>query len=448
MPELRQHERLQLSERKTQQSRGGAHPHAFGREDRVNRSKRQARANPEALAWLSSLLLLMLVGSSTGCITIDVFGGGEGAALVESVVRGREGPKILLLDIDGVIGEAAPSSGFFGGPELGTVARVVEMLDRARADDKISAVVLRIDSPGGTATASEQVYEEIVRFKSERRIPVAAQLMGTATSGAYYVAMAADTIQAHPTTVTGSIGVIFTSLSFAGLMEKLGVEDQTLTGGEFKDAGSPFRRLSSEERAQLQTIVDDLHARFREIVGRGRPKLSPDQIARLASGRVFSARQALDHGLVDRIGSLEEMVREVERRIGVTKSRVVAYHRPREVRRNLYTRSAAGRVDLEGGWSGRGSSAEDALLRHGLKQLLERSGFACVWWPGVGLTGVGWMGIGQSDLAGAGGSFASGRSRTPMTGAFDRSGTVYSPAPSETFESSLPSDAPFTNIAD
>ncbi|MEZ4278950.1 MAG: signal peptide peptidase SppA, partial [Myxococcota bacterium] len=287
----------------------------------MNRSRSQARASQAARAWLFAVLLPLFVGSGTGCITVDVFGGGEEAALVESVVRGRQGPKILLLDIDGTIGEVEPSGNFFGGPEIGTVARVVEMLDRARADEEISAVLLRIDSPGGTATASEQVYEEIVRFKNERRIPVAAQLMGTATSGAYYVAMAADTIQAHPTTVTGSIGVIFTNLSFAGLMEKLGVEDQTLTGGEFKDAGSPFRRLSAEERAQLQSIVDDLHARFREIVGRGRPKLSPEEIERLASGRVFSAKQALEHGLVDRIGSLEAMVEDVERRIGAPQSR-------------------------------------------------------------------------------------------------------------------------------
>ena len=447
MPELREHERLQLSGRSAEEPRPRV-AHAFGREDRVNRSMSQATANPDGLAWLSRLLLLLLVVSGTGCITIDVFGGGKEAALVESVVRGRDGPKILLLDIDGVIGETRPSSALFGGPELGTVARVVEMLDRARSDVGISAVLLRIDSPGGTATASEQVYEEIVRFKSERRIPVAAQLMGTATSGAYYVAMAADTIQAHPTTVTGSIGVIFTSLSFAGLMEKLGIEDQTLTGGEFKDAGSPFRRLSKEERAQLQTIVDDLHSRFREIVGRGRPKLSPDQIAHLASGRVFSARQALEHGLVDRVGSLEEMVREVERRIGASQSRVVAYHRPREVRRNLYTRSAAGPIGLDGGWAGRGSSVESALLRQGLEQLLERSGFAYLWWPGVGLPGVGWMGIGHPGLVGAGGSIASGWSRTATTVEVDRSGTVYPPAPSEAFESSLPSDGPFTNIAD
>lgn len=381
----------------------------------MSRSKSQAWASRVVRAWLFALLSMVLV-ATTGCVTIDVLGGGEEAELVESVVRGREGRKILLLDIDGVIGEAAPTGAFFGGPEIGTVARVVEILDRARQDEEVAALLLRIDSPGGTATASEQVYEEIVRFKRERRIPVAAQLMGTATSGGYYVALAADTIQAHPTTVTGSIGVIFTSLSFAGLMEKLGVEDQTLTGGEFKDAGSPFRRLSETERAQLQAIVDDLHARFREVVAEGRPKLSPEQIEGLASGQVFSARQAHEKGLVDRVGSLEETVRELERRLGVSRSRVVAYHRPREIRRNLYTRSPAaggGRVALAG--------ADEALA-----PLLGRSGFYYLWAPG-----------------------------TPWpTGAALLPGLLASPAQSASPEGGSseanrrPSDIPFTNIAD
>ncbi|MFO0690783.1 MAG: signal peptide peptidase SppA [Myxococcota bacterium] len=352
----------------------------------MGRIESQARAGRCARAWLS-LFLAAIVATTSGCITIDVLGGGEEAALVETVVRGREGPKILLLDIDGVIGEADLAGSFFGGPMLGTAARVAEVLDRARRDDEVAAVLLRIDSPGGTATESEQVYEEILRFREARRVPVVAQFLGTATSGAYYVAMAADQIQAHPTTVTGSIGVIFTSLSFAGLMEKLGIEDQTITGGEFKDAGSPFRRLSPVERAQLQTVVDDLHARFREIVQRGRPKLTAEQVAALASGRIFSAREALEAGLVDSIGNLDESVRALERRLGGKPARVVTYHRPREIRRNLYTRSGAvPRID---GSAALGSETAELLALQRLDRLFGRPGFHYVWWPGVGASGLG-----------------------------------------------------------
>jgi len=321
---------------------------------------------------------LLLVG--TGCISIDLLsGGGSEVPLVESVIRGNTGPKILLVDIDGVIGVSKGVGSLFGGDEYSMVARVREVLDRARDDEEVRALLLRIDSPGGTATASEQIYTEIMRFREERDIPVMAQFLATAASGGYYIAMAADTIQAHPTTITGSIGVIFSSLSFAGLMEKIGIEDQTITGGVHKDAGSPFRRLSDVERDQLQTIVDDLHARFREIVGRGRPKLSAEEIEILADGQIFSARQAVANGLIDRIGTLEDAVVALERRLSVEESRVVSYHRPRELRRNLYTKTA--QVPSLG--AGRHVLSAEAWALARLEKILARPGFHYLWWPGL-----------------------------------------------------------------
>jgi len=313
---------------------------------------------------------------------VDLFGRGGAAPLSESIVRGDAGPKILIIDIDGVIAGASATDWFLGGEEIGMVARVREMLDLARADDEVKALLLRIDSPGGTVTASEQVYSEIMRFKKERRIPVIAQLLGTAASGGYYVAMAADEVQAHPTTVTGSIGVIFSSMNVVGLMEKLGIEDQTITGGEFKDAGSPYRRLNAEERAQLQSIVDDLHTRFKEVVSLGRPGLGSEDVARLAEGQIFSAPQALKNGLVDRIGTLEEAVRLIEVKIGVDRSRVVAYHRPNEVRRNLYMKTP-GTSPARAGLAGPSTSLAP-LSQMGLSRLLSRPGFHYLWWPGLG----------------------------------------------------------------
>jgi protease-4 len=334
---------------------------------------------------LRGLVFSTLLVFGTGCITVDLLGGGgPEAALVETVVRGKEGPKILLIDIDGVIGGSSETSSLFSD-DYSMVARVREVLDLARSDEDVRALLLRIDSPGGTATASEQIYTEIMRFRKERDIPVMAQFLGTAASGGYYIAMSADTIQAHPTTITGSIGVIFSSLSFAGLMEKIGVEDQTVTGGVHKDAGSPFRRLSDVEREQLQLIVDDLHARFREIVASGRPDLSADQIVTLSDGRIFSAPQAVANGLVDQIGTLEDAARVLEQRLGVEQSRVVSYHRPREIRRNLYTRAA--QIPSLSGASG-GLSAEAWALRR-LERILARPGFHYLWWPGLSGTATG-----------------------------------------------------------
>lgn len=284
-------------------------------------------------------LALCLSLAGAGCITIDL-PGGRIEPLVETVVAGEKGPKILLLEIDGVIQDTPETSGLFGVTSESMVARVREELQLAREDDEIRALLLRIDSPGGTVTASDLLHREIQRFKQERGIPVVAQLMGLATSGGYYVALAADRIQAYPTTVTGSIGVIFMNVNVAGLMEKLGVENQTITSGRFKDSGSLLRRMRPEERAHLQSVLDEQYGRFLEVLRQGRPALGDDEIRAVADGRIFSAGQALDHGLVDAIAFLDDAVAEAERRAGISSSRVVTYHRPREYRNNLYTRPA------------------------------------------------------------------------------------------------------------
>ncbi len=328
------------------------------------------------LVLVSSVLLPALFG----CVSIDLWSDDGSAPLQQTVVAGGEGPKVLMVAIDGVISGGDVDAGLFGFSAPSMVAQVREVLDRASQDEEIRGVLLRIDSPGGSATASEQVYTEIARFKSRRQVPVVAQLLGTAASGGYYVAMAADRVQAHPTTVVGSIGVIFSSMNFAGLMDKLGIEDQTITGGEFKDIGSPYRSLTVEERAQLQSIVDDLHARFREVVDEGRPKLNAEQVALLANGRIYSAPQALENGLVDGIGTLEDAVSELATRMGAARVRVVTYHRPNEVRRNLYM--GAYPSAPQAGPAGMLGAAD--LATASLRALLSRPGFHYLWWPGLG----------------------------------------------------------------
>ncbi|MEM9177383.1 MAG: signal peptide peptidase SppA [Myxococcota bacterium] len=325
------------------------------------------------------LAALMFAVANAGCVSLDILSLGPDGPPEQSVVAGVAGPKVLLLEIDGVIsGTDMPS--FLGPSAPSVVSRVRTVLDLARQDPEIQGVLLRIDSPGGTATASEQVYTEILRFKKERRIPVVAQLLTTAASGGYYIAMAADEVQAHPTTVVGSIGVIFTSVNVAGLMEKLGIEDQTITGGEFKDIGSPFRPLTGEERAQLQSIVDDLHARFREIVDRGRPQLDAEQVASLANGRIYSAPQALENGLVDRIGAMGDAIGLLSDRMGAPNVRVVAYHSPNRPRSNIYMQ-APGAVLPPGASI---PSLDPAAMGQALAPILGRPGFHYLWWPGLG----------------------------------------------------------------
>jgi protease-4 len=303
-----------------------------------------------------------------GCITIDILGSKPGK-LRETVVEGERGPKIALIDIEGVLSEVARPTRLGLGEHESPVARLRAQLDKAAKDGAVKAVVLRIHSPGGTATASELIYGEILRFKARKPVPVVAQLVGIATSGAYYAAMAADSVYANPTTVTGSIGVIFVSVNVSGLMAKLGLTDQTITTGPYKDTGSPLRPMTPEDRALMQGVLDDLYRRFVEVVASGRPQLSARRVAELADGRIYSATQAHTHRLVDGIADLPSTIDAVRRRAGLGDVRVVAYHRKREWRENLYTLPP----NME------------TLTSKPLSVLdwLQTPTFAYLWWPGV-----------------------------------------------------------------
>jgi protease-4 len=322
----------------------------------------------------STLFALMALPAALalGCISVNL-PSGQIEPLSETVIDGSGEAKVLMLEIDGVITESSNVADFFGTVSEGMVGRLREELDTARADDHVKAVVLRINSPGGTVTGSDLLYDEIQRFKQERKVPVIAQLMGTAASGGYYVALAADEIHAERTTVTGSIGVIFSGFNVAGLMEKLGIENQTITSGGFKDAGSMLRRMRPEERAQLQSVIDDLYARFVEVVKAGRTKLSAEQIRALADGRIFSATQAKQAGLVDEIGSLDSSVRRARELAGLSAASVITYHRPREYTNNYYTRAP--------------HQTRDAILDLWPGELpVQGPAFLYLWAPGLGLS--------------------------------------------------------------
>ena len=282
---------------------------------------------------LSGLLCTML---GAGCISINLPPTGKGP-LAETVVYGKSGPKILMADVSGTITTRGESGNFGLGGHESPTARFREEIERALDDDDIAALLLRIDSPGGTVIASEMLYREVRRFKEKTKRPVIAQMTGAGTSGAYYVAMAADEVRAYPSTVTGSIGVIIAGLNFSGLMDRFGVANQTITTGPFKDTGSPLRPMRPEERAQLESVARDLFGSFLDVVQAGRPKLTRARIEELADGRIYSANQALAVGLIDAIGDLPEAVEATKAAAGIQgPARVVVYHRPGEEPENLF----------------------------------------------------------------------------------------------------------------
>lgn len=256
----------------------------------------------------------------------------------EKTVSGEGEAKVAIVDLRGVLTDDAEES-IFGSRESKIVS-FVEQLKLAEKDEAVKAVVIRIDSPGGGVTTSDILYHELKSFRERKKVPVVAAFMGVAASGGYYVAAGCDRIVAHPTTVTGSIGVIALHVSLAGLLEKIGVKVTALKAGERKDTGSPFRELGEEDRKVLQGLIDQAHARFVSVVADGRKgRLSPEQVKTLADGRIFSAAQALEAKLVDRVGYLADAVEEARALAGVKDARWVMYSRRPQKVENPYSES-------------------------------------------------------------------------------------------------------------
>lgn len=280
-------------------------------------------------------IAVALVGlSMAGCTFNFPLFPGPGP-LRETQVSGTGSAKVLLIEISGMI-SSQEKEGFLPAPSL--LARIKEQLTRAAQDDSVKAIVLRINTPGGTVTASDIVYHELKTFKTSRKIPIVASIMDLGTSGGYYIAAAADTVMAHPSSVTGSIGVIMLTINARGLLEKVGVEATAVTSGPRKDMGSPFRVMTAEERAIFQGLIDSFYQRFLSVVQEGRPSLQMEQIKKLADGRIYTGEQAKVAGLVDEIGYLEDAIELAKKKANLTEARVVTYQRPGEYSNNVYSR--------------------------------------------------------------------------------------------------------------
>lgn len=315
------------------------------------------------LVALGATLLL------AGCSVISIDLQPRIRPLVEDTVEGSGAAKVLMLDLSGVLAEDPPGLALgTPPPRVPLLARVREELRRAETDDRVRALVVRINSPGGTITASDILYREIRTFKERRKIPVVAAIMDVGASGGYYAALAADTIVAHPTTVTGSIGVVMLTLNAEGLMEKIGVAPLAVKSGDKKDAGSPFRKLTPEERAIFQSVIDEMHGRFVTLIVESR-RIPEERVRAVADGRIYTAEQARQLGLVDRVGYLDEAVEVAKRAAGLDQARVVMYRRPREYRANFYSATPAA------------PTAEAAVAQ--LAALVGGAGprFFYLWWP-------------------------------------------------------------------
>lgn len=227
------------------------------------------------------LLLILIVG--VGLVFLLLVA----RALVQSTPIGN---KVAVIDITGIISR----------PDT-----VIDQIHQYRDDQAIKAIVLRINSPGGSVAPVQEIYSELKKLEK----PIVASMGSTAASGGYYIAATADEILANPGTLTGSIGVIMQFTKLKGLYEKIGLEQQVVKSGKFKDTGSPVRNLTDEERELLQATLDDVHNQFVDAVFEGRQEhLTREAVVALADGRIFSGQQALGHKLIDQLGNLSDAV--------------------------------------------------------------------------------------------------------------------------------------------
>lgn len=202
------------------------------------------------------------------------------------------GDRVAIVNLDGVISSST---------------EIVRQLDRWGRDDNVRAIVVHINSPGGGVAPSQEIYDKIMKVRADTEKPVVVSMASVCASGGYYIACAADEIVAVPGTVTGSIGVIFEWPVMNKLLDKVGVQYETIKSGKVKDVGSPFREANDVDRAMLQLVVDDTYDQFVSVVCERR-RIPRDSAIAMATGAIFTGRQAQKLGLVDSLGTFDDAV--------------------------------------------------------------------------------------------------------------------------------------------
>jgi protease IV len=245
-------------------------------------------------------------------------------------------PKVAVISVEEVL---------MGSEEAGSAGWILRQVKRAKEDSLVKAVILEVNSPGGGITASDIIHRKIADLKSSGK-PVIVLMDDVAASGAYYISAPADKILAHPTTITGSIGVIIESFEADGLLQKIGVQSIVFKSAPFKDIMSPWRAPTDEEKQMLQTITDEMFGRFKDIVAKGR-NMSSAEVDAVATGAIFTAKQAKENKLIDDIGYFEDAVASAEGAAGTSGCAVVRYEKPPTILDVLLSSKKSEGGDLE-----------------------------------------------------------------------------------------------------
>ncbi|MDX1681776.1 MAG: signal peptide peptidase SppA [Phycisphaeraceae bacterium] len=297
---------------------------------------------------MRALLLVLVIGlAGCGPVTLTV-GGGYDRSLESEVVYAEPGAgrsQVAIVDVSGIIQNARRPALLEPGEH--PVGRFDEQLRAAAEDPHVKAVLLRINSPGGTVVATEAMYRRLMRFRSRTGKPVVALMMDVAASGGCFVALGADEIVAYPTTVTGSIGVIARTISVEPALGRIGVQVESFRSGPNKAAGSPLSTMNDQQRAIYQQMVDDFFQRFRQVVRTRRPGMSEAAFTELTDGRIVSGLRAADAGLIDHVGDLDAAFERAKTLAGLRAASMIAWRRPRGYVGSPYARTSDRVLRLE-----------------------------------------------------------------------------------------------------
>ncbi|ACM21249.1 peptidase, S49 family [Geotalea daltonii FRC-32] len=272
--------------------------------------------------WLIIVLIVVAVTVLFSVFTISVM-----KSVFSDTEEAIHGEGVGLVEVKGIILDPQET---------------VKQLQALRKNEKVKAVVLRIDSPGGVVGPSQEIHDAVKKLNMKKKVVVS---MGSlAASGGYYIAVPATKIFANPGTITGSIGVLMKFSNIEGLMDKVGMKAFTLKTGKFKDVGSPARTMTDQEKEMLQSVIDSTHGQFIKAVAEGR-KLPVEEVRSLANGRIYSGEQALALKLIDQLGTLQDAVEEAGRLGGIKgEPEIIRPPKKKKVFIDLLVESAAERI--------------------------------------------------------------------------------------------------------
>ncbi|NJP05541.1 MAG: signal peptide peptidase SppA [Chloroflexaceae bacterium] len=238
----------------------------------------------------------------------------------EKVVSGQGPDRVVIIEVTGVIG--APEDTSILSSQI-SQQDILSQIRQATEDPKVKALVLRVDSPGGGVVASNEIHRQLKEFTATEK-PLVVSMGTVAASGGYYIATPADQIYANADTFTGSLGVILSLLNYEDTLDMLGMQQLVFKSGEFKDIGSPAREITPEEEAILQGLIDQAYNGFVDVITEGR-NMDREEVLRLADGRIYTGQQAMELGLIDELGNLDDSIAASKELAGLSEALIVRY---------------------------------------------------------------------------------------------------------------------------